>query len=139
MHSKNLDGAKFKRICTYFTNIEILTNRAMSGKIQVTFGNATIGNKSLRETVTTFNLIERRKSLTVVSIDTKCASARDNIRLPTTEVLPHASFSDLIHSKNICNWATLSVILLPTLLTEVVIFDGQEYLEDLLKIFAIKI
>ena len=45
---------KFKRVCEDFPNIAILTKSSTPDKIQLTFGNAAIGNKSLREYVVDF-------------------------------------------------------------------------------------
>ena len=38
---------KYKRVCDNFPNLVILTKNATPGKVQLTFGHVTIGNKSL--------------------------------------------------------------------------------------------
>ena len=47
-------GSKFKRACTYFPNLVVLTKSATPGDIQVKYAYASIGNKSLAETVADF-------------------------------------------------------------------------------------
>ena len=42
---------KFKDICTDFPNLAILTKSSTPGKIQLTFGHSTFGNKSLGGTL----------------------------------------------------------------------------------------
>ena len=40
-------GTKFKCVCTYFPNITLLSKSTTTGDIQVTFGHASVRNKSL--------------------------------------------------------------------------------------------
>ena len=79
-------GSKFKRVCTDFPNMEVLTKSTTPGYIQATYVHASVGNKSLGETVTAFSLAGYLEAPTVVSIDAKHAFAvnGNNIRLPTT-------------------------------------------------------
>ena len=38
---------KYKNVYEYFPNLDILTKNSMSGEVQLKFGHATVGNKSL--------------------------------------------------------------------------------------------
>ena len=42
-----MSAKKYKRVYKDFPNLEILTMSATTGKVQLTFGHAVIGNKSL--------------------------------------------------------------------------------------------
>ena len=56
MRSDNPAGSKFKRVSTDFPNLAVLTKSATPGEIQATYLHTCVGNKSLGETVATFNL-----------------------------------------------------------------------------------
>ena len=56
MRASNPAAEKYKRVCKYLPNITILTNSAISGKIQLTFRHAAVGKKSLGEYVVAFAL-----------------------------------------------------------------------------------
>ena len=141
MHLDEPVGTKFKRVCTYFPNLALLTKSATPGDIQVTFGNASVGNKYLWETVTSFSLTGSLESPTVVSIDSKRAftSAGKKIRLPVTEVLLRAAGDNLACLKNLRDLALSNTLLLPPFITKVVILDGKTSATEFLKIFATKI
>ena len=112
---------KFKHVCTDFPNITILTKSSTLGEVQVTFYHVTIG-----ETVTSFTLAGYPKSLTVFVIDIEQAlsSASNKICLPIIEVLLFAAARKLARLKNICNWVTMNIVLLPPCLIKAVILDG---------------
>ena len=120
MHLENLTGAKFKRICGNFPNIAILTKSATLVNIQVTIVHATVGDKSLRETITAFALAGSLESLIFFSINSKRAffSAVNKICLQIMEVLLCDVIRDLLCSKKLCDWLMLNTFLLPKFLTE---------------------
>ena len=95
--------AKFKCVCADFPNHAILTKSASLVHIQVTFGHASIGNKSLGKPGISFDLVGSLESPTVVTIDTNhaFASSAQKIRLPLTEVLLRATVGNLVRSKNL--------------------------------------
>ena len=97
MYLDNMDGTKFKCVCTDFPNIVVTTNSATPGEIQVTFWHMSIGNKSLGKTITAFSLAGSSEYLMVVYINNKRAftRSRDKIRLPIMDVLLCASISEL--------------------------------------------
>ena len=134
------DGAKFKRVCTDFPNIVILTNRATLSKIQVTFGHSPIGNKSLGETVSAFSLAVSSESLMVVYINIKRTFTRacDNIRLLITEIILCTAFGNLARSKNLHGLVLPNFVLILSLLSNGVVLDGQVSASELLKIFSTK-
>ena len=76
MRLEKLDGTKFKRVCSDFPNIVLLTNSTTLDKIKVTIGHASIGNNYFGETVTTFTLARSLEYPMVVSNDTKQALSR---------------------------------------------------------------
>ena len=79
------------------TNLAILTKSATPDKIQLTFGNAAIGNKSLGGSVVAFALAGHLISPSVISFKTEIAFAADGnmIRLPIAESLLRATAGDL--------------------------------------------
>ena len=97
--------SKFKRVCMDFLNILLLTKCATPGEFQVTYEHTSVGNKSLGETVNAFALARYLKAPTVVTINAERAfsGARDNIRLPTTNVLLCAAVGNISKSKNLCD------------------------------------
>ena len=135
------DGTKFKHVCTDFPNLSLLTKSATPGDIQVNFGHAFVGNKSLGGTVYSFALTGSMESPMVVSIDVKSAFARASEEncLPVMEVLISAAVRNLAHSKNLRDWALLNAVLLLSFITDVVVLDGKTSAPELLNIFAVKI
>ena len=88
---------KFKRVCEGFPNLLILTISSTLGKIQLTFGHAAVGNKSLGEFVVDFALAGNLISPSVISFNIEIAFAADsdNFRLPIAEVLLRAAAGNL--------------------------------------------
>ena len=74
----------------------------------------------------------------MVSIDIKHDFTGDGekIRLLTTEVLLRAAAGELAKSKNIRNWTSMNVVVLPPFLTEIALTDGETAAEAIIKIFA---
>ena len=77
MRSEKPTGSKFKRVSTDFLNLVMLTKSATPGEIQATYAHASVGNKSLGDTVTAFSLARSLEAPTVASIDIKRAFASD--------------------------------------------------------------
>ena len=105
----------FKKVCEDFPNLTILTKSATPGKVQLMFGHATVGNKSLGESVVTFALAGYLSLPSVVSIkmDIIFAVDSDNIRLLIMEVLPCAASEDLTRSKKQQDWTPHNAVLPP--------------------------
>ena len=116
----------FKRICEDFPNLAILTKSSTPGDIQLTFGHAVIGNKSLGESVVAFALAGDLSSPSVIYFNTDIAFAADGdkIRLPIAEVLLCAAAGDLARSKNQRDWTSRNSVLLLPFLTEAAILHG---------------
>ena len=74
---------KFKRFCGDFPSLAILTKSATPGNIQLTFGHASVGNKSLGGSVVAFALTDNLSSTSVISLKIEIAFSADsnNIRL----------------------------------------------------------
>ena len=138
MRASKAAAKKYKRVCEYFPNIAILTKSATPGKIQLTFGHVSVGNKSLGESVVAFALAGYLSSPSVVSlkIDIAFSADRDKIRLPISEVLLRATAGGLACSKNQRYWTPCNTALLPPFLTEAAILHGESNAVDILKIFA---
>ena len=138
MRSDKPAGTKFKRVCASFPNLALVPKSATPGNIQVTFDHASVGDHSLRETVTAFTLAGSLESLTAVYVDAECASASaiNNICLSVKEVLLCAAVGNLARSKKLRGWVSLNAILLPPFLTEAVILYGKTSTTELLKTFA---
>ena len=83
---------KFNKVCEDFPNLAILTKSSTPGDIQLTFGHAVIGNKSLGESVVS----------SVISFNIEIAFAADGnkIRLQIAEVLLSDAAGTLGQSKN---------------------------------------
>ena len=92
---------KYKRVCEDFPNLAILTKSAKPGKIQLTFGHAAVGNKSLGVSVVAFSLAGDIRSPSIISLKIEIAFAMDGdkIRLPISEVLLCAAAVNLARSK----------------------------------------
>ena len=129
---------KYKNVCEEFPNLGILTKSSTPGEVQLMFGHATVGNKSLGESIQDFALAGNLGSPSVISFNLKIAFALEGekIHLPITEVLLCAAAGDLARSKRQRNWQSLNAVLLPPFLTEVDILHGESDAGELLKIFA---
>ena len=68
---------KYKNVCENFPNLGILTKSSMPVEVQLTFGHATIGNKSLGESIQVFALAGNLGSPSVISFNLKIAFAPD--------------------------------------------------------------
>ena len=66
MHVIEPVAEKFKRVCEDFLNLAILTKSSTPGEIQLTFGHASVGNKSLGESVAAFALTGNLSSTSVI-------------------------------------------------------------------------
>ena len=129
---------KFKNVCEDFPNLAILTKSSTPGEIQLTFGHAVIGNKSLGEPVVAFALAGDLSSPSVISFNIEIAFATDGekIHLPITEVLLCAAAGDLVRSKKQHSWTSRNAVLFPPILTEATILHGESDTGELQKIFA---
>ena len=81
MQSDEPAGANFKCVCADFPNIALLTKSTTPGDIQVKFGRASIGNKSLRETIDALDLARSLESLMVVSINAENEFSRNSEKI----------------------------------------------------------
>ena len=138
MRASKTATEKYKNVCEDFPNLGIVTKNSTPGKVQLTFGHATVGNKSLEESIQAFTLTGDLGSPSVVSFNLEIAFAPDGekIRLPIAEVLLRAAAGNLARSKNQCDWRSLNAVLLLPFLTEVAILHGESDAGELLKIFA---
>ena len=129
---------KYKNVCEDFPNLGILTKSSTPGKVQLTFGHATVSNKSLGESIQAFALGGDLGSPSVISFNLEIEFAPDGeeIRLPITEDLLRAAAGNLARSKNQQDLQSLNAVLLPPFLTEVAILHGESDAGELLKIFA---
>ena len=103
---------KFKKVCEGFPNLAVLTKSSTPGEIQLTFGHAAIGNKSLEESVVSFALTGDLSSPFVISFNTNIAFAADGdkICLPIAEVLLRAAARDLAQSKRQRDWTSRKAV-----------------------------
>ena len=138
MRASEPAAKKYKKVCVDFPNLAIITKSATTGEVQPTFAHATVGNKSLGESVVAFALAGNLDSTSVVSINTEITFATDGdkIRLPITEILLRDAAGDLKRSKKQQDCTPRNAVLLPPLLTEAVILNGGSDAGDLLGIFA---
>ena len=129
---------KYKNLCEDFPNLGILTKSSTPGEIQLTFGHAAVGNKSMGESVVDFALAGDLDSPSVNSfnLDIAFATNGQKIRLPIVEVLLCAAAGVLARSKKQCNWTSRNTVLLPPFLTEATILHGKSDAGELQKIFA---
>ena len=129
---------KYKNICNDLPNLAILTKSDRPGEVQLTSAHASVGNKSLGESIVAFALTVSLYSPSVVSIDMNIAFSTDGnkICLPIAEVLLCVAASDLVRSKNQRDWTPRNAVLLPPFLTEATILDEGSDSGELLKIFA---
>ena len=91
---------KFKRVCEDYSNIAILTKSYTPDDIQLTFGRAAVGNKSLGESVVAFALRSDlcTPSVLLFNINIAFPSEGDKISLPIAAVLLRAAAGDLAQS-----------------------------------------
>ena len=136
--TSGLSRNTFKHVCKDFPNMAILIKIATPGKAQLTFVHASVGNKSLGESITDFTLAGLLKAPKVVSIESNTAfiNAGNSIRITITKVLICAASGDLERSKKQRDWVVLNVVLLPPFLTESAILESEEAAANLLKVFA---
>ena len=127
MRASDPSTEKYKNVCEDFPNLGILTKSSTPGKIQLTFGHATVRNKSLGESVQDFALAGDLNSPSVISFNIEIAFAPDGekIRLPIAEVLLRAAASDLTRLKKQRDWTSRNAVLLPPLLTEAAILHEE--------------
>ena len=136
MRTNKPASKKFKRVCKYLSNMAILAKRATLGEVQQTLEHASVGNKYLGGSVSSFVIIRLLEAPTVVSNDAKIASANsvDKIWVPFTKVL--LCVGNLDRSKKQRDWMVLNAILLPLFLVEDAILDGKTSAANLLKAFT---
>ena len=129
---------KFKNVCENFPNLAILTKSSTPGDIQLTFGHAAVGNKSLGEFIVVFSLVGNLSSPSVIPFNIEITFATDGkkIRLPIAKVLLCVAAEDLARSKKQRNWTSRNAILLPPFLTEAAILHREPDAGELLNIFA---
>ena len=68
---------KSKKFCKDFPNLAILKKSSTTGEIQLTFGHAAVGNKSLGESVVAFALAVDISSPSVIPFKIDIAFAAD--------------------------------------------------------------
>ena len=97
MRASDLDAENYKRVCGDFPNLAILTKSAMPVEVQLTFGHATVENKSLGGSIVDFALAVDLILPSVVSLtmDIAFAADGDKIRPTIMEVLLHAAVGNL--------------------------------------------
>ena len=141
MRSDDPGVYNIKWLWTELPNLALLTNSETHREVQVTYVHASVGNKSLGETVTAFTLSESLKSLTAVTIDAERAFAGngEKIRLTTIKVLICAAVGDLSKSKNLRDWVAMEKLPPPPLLTKAVVLEGETAAGELLNKFTANI
>ena len=82
---------KYKRVCEDFPDLAILTKSAAPGKFQLTFGHATVGNKSIGEFVVAFALAGDLSSYSVVSIKMGINFSGDGDKIRRLVILAYAT------------------------------------------------
>ena len=141
MHASETAAEKFKNVCEDFPNLTILTKSSTPGEIQLTFGHAAVGNKSLGESIVAFALTGNLSSPSLISYNIKIAFAADGekIRLTIAEVLLRAAAANLARSNKKPDWTSYNAVLFPQFLTEAAILHGESDAGELLNIFACSI
>ena len=141
MHASEPTAEKYKRNCEDFPNIVILTKGTTSGKIQLTFSHAAVGNKSLGESVVDFDLAGNLSSPSMISLKIEITFSADGekIRLPIAEVLLRATAGDFMRSKKQRYWTPCNTVFFPQFLTEAAILHSKSDTGELLKIFVYSI
>ena len=138
MHAREPAADKYKNVCEDFPNVRILTKSSTPREIQLTFGHAAVGNKSLGESVVDFALAGNLGSPSVISFNLEISFAPDGekFRLPIAEVLLRVADNDLARSKNQSDWLSRNAVLLLPFLTEAAILHDESDAGEILKIFA---
>ena len=138
MRTSDTAFERYKKVYNNLPSIVIPTKSVTPGKVQQTFANASVENKSLEESVVEFALAGSLDSPSVIFIDINILFAMDSdkIRLPITEVLLCAAATKLARPKKQQYWTPHNAALLPPFLTEVEILDGGADMGELLEIFA---
>ena len=97
MCASNLATDKSKNVCKTFPNLAILTKSSTPGEIQLIFGHAAVGNKSLGDFVVDVALTGDLRSPSVILYNIKIYFAVDseNIRLLIAEILLPAAANNL--------------------------------------------
>ena len=72
---------KYKNVCEDFPNLVILTKSSTTGELQLTFGHATVGNKSLGQSIQDFALAGNIGSNSVISFNLKIAFAPEGEKI----------------------------------------------------------
>ena len=132
------DAEKYKWVCEDFPNHAILTKSATPGEIQLKFGHADVGKKSLEESVVAFSIAGDISSPSFISLKIEIAFAADGdkIRLPIVEVLLCAAAVNLARSKKHREWTPRNVVLLTPFIMEATILHRESDVGEILKIFA---
>ena len=110
MRASELDTEKYKNVCEDFPNLGILTKSSTPGKVQLTFGHATVGNKSLGESIQSFALAGDLGSPFVIlfNLENAFAPEGEKIGLLITKVLLCATVGNLTRSKKQRDWQSLN-------------------------------
>ena len=118
MRASEPAAEKYKRVCEDFSNLAILTKGATPGKIQLMFGHAAVGNKSLGGFVVAFALAGDLSSPSVLVLKIEIAFAADGnkIHLLIAEVLLRAAAGNLARSKKQRYWTQRNAVLFPPFL-----------------------
>ena len=126
---------KYKKVCEDFLNLGIRTKSSTPGEIQLTFGHATVGNKSLVESFQAFNLAGNLGSPSVIYFNLEIAFAPDGKKtgLLIADVLLRAATGDLVRLKKQRDWPSRNAFLLPPFLTEAAILHGEPDAGELIK------
>ena len=97
MRASDPSTEKYKNVCEDFPNLGILTKSSTPGKIQLTFGHATFGNKSPGESVQAFALADDLGSPSVIYFNLEIAFVpnREEICVSIAEVLLRAAAGNL--------------------------------------------
>ena len=129
---------KYKRVCKDFPNISILTKSATPGEIQLTFGHAAVGNKSLGGYIVNFDLLGDISFSYIISLNIKTVFAADGnkICLLIAEVLLRSAPGDLARSKKQRHWTPRNAVLLLPFLAEAAILHGESYAGELPNVFS---
>ena len=119
MRASESAAEKFKRVCKDFPNLAILAKSSTPGKIQLTFGHAAVGNKSLGESLVSFALVGDLRSPSVIffKIEIAFATNSDKICLPIADILLRAAAGDFARSNKHRDWTPCNAVLLPPFLT----------------------
>ena len=97
IRASNLATDKSNNVCKTFTNLAILTKSSTPGEIQLTFGHAAVGNKSLGDFVVDFALTGDLRSPSAILFNIEIAFSADGekIRFLIAEILLPAAPNNL--------------------------------------------